>query len=85
VTAHIVRDWVGALAFFPLWLAAAGTLFGLTSIPKRTAGIRARKFLDAAALFLSIGTATGALMWLDCSSYIHLPLTEKACRVSNFI
>ena len=85
MTAHIVGAWAGAFAFFPLWLVTAITLFGLVSIPKRSAGIRARKLLDATALFLSIGASTGALMWLDCSSYIHLPLTESACHVSNFI
>jgi hypothetical protein len=83
VTGQTVGEWVWALAFFPLWLVTAVTLFGLVAIPKRTAGVRGRKYLDAAALLLSIGTSAGALMWLDCSAYIHLPLTESACRVSN--
>jgi len=84
VTGHFVGDWVSALVFFPLWLVAAGTLFGLVSIPKRRATDGGRKWLDAIALFSSIGSAAGALFWLDCSSYIHLPLAESACRVSSF-
>jgi len=84
VTGHIVGEWAWALAFFPLWLVTAVTLFALVAIPKRTASVRGRKYLDAAALFLSMGTSAGALMWLDCSAYIHLPLTESACQASNF-
>jgi len=31
------------------------------------------------ALLVSIATAAGALMWLECVSYIHLPFARQAC------
>jgi len=83
MTAYIVKDWIWALAFFPLWFVSAGTVFSLASGPKRIAGIRMRKLIDGAALVLSLGAATGALMWLDCASYLHLPFADQACRAFN--
>ena len=78
---YVAKDWVWMLAFFPLWAVTAGLCFALVSGPKRAAGIRTRKFLDASALVLSICSATAVLIELDCTSYIHLPFAQPACHM----
>jgi len=80
VSDAFVRDWIWVLAFFPLWLLTSGTVFGLAYGPKQAMGIRAQKLTNAFALVFSISTAAGALMWLECASYIHLPFARQACR-----
>ena len=79
--ANIAKDWVGMLAFFPLWAVTAGICFALISGPKRAVGIRTRKFLDASALALSICSATAVLLGLDCAAYIDLPFAQPACHM----
>jgi hypothetical protein len=81
VTEAFVRDWIWVLAFFPLWAISSGTMFGLAYGPKQTMGIRGQKLTNAFALVLSISTAAGALTWLECTSFIHLPFAHAACRM----
>ena len=78
---YVAKDWIGMLAFFPLWAVAAVICFALVSGPKRVAGIRTRKFLDASALVLSICAATALLIGLDCKAYINLPFAQPACHM----
>ena len=78
---YVAKDWVWMLAFFPLWAVTAGICFAVVSGPKKVAGIRTRKFLDASALVLSICSATAVLIGLDCTSYIHLPFAQPACHM----
>ena len=79
--AYVAKDWIWMLAFFPLWAVTAGICFALVSGPKRVAGIRTRKFLDASALVLSICLSTAVLIGLDCTAYIHLPFAQPACHM----
>lgn len=74
-----VRDWIWVSAFFPLWLVASGTLFSLAYGPKKFMGIRGQKMTNALTLALSISTAAGGLMWLECASVIHLPFARPTC------
>jgi hypothetical protein len=78
------KEWVWMLAFFPLWAVSAGMSFALVSAPKRSAGVRTRKVLDASALVLSIAAAMAVLIGLDCSAYISLPFAEPACQSAKF-
>jgi len=79
MTEQFVRDWIWVLAFFPLWLLSSGTMFSLAYGPKQSMGLSGQKFLNMLALLLSISTAAGALMWLECASVIHLPFARQAC------
>ncbi len=74
-----VRDWIWVLAFFPLWMVASGTMFGLAYGPKQSMGMRGQKLTNMLTMLLSISTAAGALMWLECTSLIHLPFARQAC------
>ena len=74
-----IRDWIWVLAFFPLWLVTSGAMFSLAYGPKQAMGMRGQKVTNMLTLFLSISTAGGALMWLECTSYIHLPFARQAC------
>jgi len=67
------------LAFFPLWLVASGAVFGLTYGPRQTMSVRLQKAANACALLISLSAAAGALMWLECTSYIHLPFVRPGC------
>jgi hypothetical protein len=69
-------------AFIPLWGVMAGLWFGLASGPKRMAGPRACKVVDAAAVALSVCSASGILLGLKCGSFIELPLSDQACHVA---
>jgi hypothetical protein len=71
------------LAVFPLWLVMALLWFSLASVPKRSAGPRLRKFIDATAMSLSMCSAIGILMGLNCGSLISLPLADQACHAST--
>src|ERR1700704_2458788 len=66
MTANIARDWIGILAFFPLWAVTTIICFALIAGPKKIAGIRTQKFLNASALVLSLSSATAILIGLDC-------------------
>jgi len=79
VTESFVRDWIWVLAFFPLWFVSSGTMFSLAYGPKQAMGLRGQKLTNMLALLVSIATAAGALMWLECVSYIHLPFARQAC------
>ena len=79
VTDTFVKDWIWVLAFFPLWMVTSGTMFGLAYGPKQSMGLRGQKLTNMFALLLSISTAAGALMWLECVSFIHLPFARQAC------
>ena len=81
--AYVVQDWFWMIAFFPLWAVAAILCFALVSVPKRAAGTRTRKFLDASALVLSVSSAAAVLIGLDCGSYISLPFAKPACYMLN--
>ena len=74
-----VRDWIWVLAFFPLWAVSSGTMFSLAYGPKQAVGLRGQKLINMLTLILSISTAGSALMWLECTSYIHLPFARQAC------
>ena len=78
-----VRDWIWILAFFPLWFVSSGTMLGLAYGPKQSMGARGQKLTNACTLVLSIAFAAGALMWLECASYIHLPFARPACGLFN--
>ncbi len=71
------------LAFFPLWLVASGTLFGLAHGPKQFMGLRGQKMTNAFTMVLSLSTAAATLMWLECESYVHLPFARPACGLLN--
>jgi len=75
----IARDWIWMLAFFPLWAVTMVICFTLMAAPKKFAGKRTRKLLDASALVLSVSLATAALIELDCTAYISLPFAQPAC------
>jgi fucose 4-O-acetylase-like acetyltransferase len=79
MTANIARDWIGILAFFPLWAVTMIICFTLIAGPKKIAGIRTQKFLNLSALVLSVSSATAILIGLDCNSYINLPFAKNAC------
>jgi hypothetical protein len=79
VNGAFVNDWIGVLAFFPLWLVASGTMFGIAYGPKQAMGVRGQKFANGVTLMLSIAVAAGALTWMECASYIHLPFARPAC------
>lgn len=79
VSEAFVKDWIWVLAFFPLWLVSSGTIFALAYGPKKAMGIQGQNFANALALLLSISTAAGALMWLECTSLIHLPFARQGC------
>ena len=83
MTANIARDWIGILAFFPLWAVTAIICFALIAGPKKMSGIRTQKFLDASALLLSVSSATAILIGLDCNAYINLPFAKSACYMLN--
>ena len=76
---NIARDWIGILAFFPLWAVTTIICFALIAGPKKMSGIRTQKFLNASALILSVSSATAILIGLDCNSYINLPFAKNAC------
>ena len=75
----VARDWIGILAFFPLWAVTMIICFALIAGPKKLAGIRTQKFLNASALVLSVSSATAILVGLDCTAYIDLPFAKSAC------
>ena len=77
--ASMTRDWIWMLAFFPLWAVTTLLCFTLIAGPKKFAGKRTRKLLDASALVLSVSLATAALIELDCTAYISLPFAQPAC------
>ena len=79
VSETFVRDWIWVLAFFPLWMVTSGTMFGLAYGPKQAMGLRGQKLTNMLTLLLSLSTAAGALMWLECASFIHLPFARLAC------
>ena len=74
-----VRDWIWIFAFFPLWLVASGTMYGLAYGPKQAMSPRGQSTVNTLAMFLSISLAAGAMMWLECNSLIHLPFAKPAC------
>jgi hypothetical protein len=80
---NVVGSWVWILAFFPLWALMACLWFALASFPKRIAGSRVCKALDGAAVALSIGSAAGVLISLNCRNLIHLPFADPACQTAN--
>jgi hypothetical protein len=77
--ASIARDWMGILAFFPLWAVTTIICFALIAGPKKLTGIRTQKFLNASALVVSVSAATAILIGLDCTAYISLPFAKSAC------
>lgn len=79
--ASIARDWIGILAFFPLWAVTMIIFFTLIAGPKKMSGIRTQKFLNASALVMSVSSATAILIGLDCNSYISLPFAKNACTM----
>jgi hypothetical protein len=79
VSDAFVRDWIWILAFFPLWLVTSGTMFGLAYGPKQAMGVRGQKAMNAFIMLLSLSTAAAGLMWLECTSQIHLPFARPAC------
>jgi len=81
MTANVARDWIGILAFFPLWAVTTIICFTLIAGPKRIAGVRTQKLLNASALVFSVSSATIALIGLDCTSYINLPFAKNACTM----
>ena len=81
----IARDWIWMLAFFPLWAITMFICFTLMSGPKKIAGNRTRKLLDASALVMSVSLATAALVELDCTSYISLPFARPACYMFDSV
>src|SRR5258708_37874899 len=81
MTANVARDWIGILAFFPLWAVTTIICFTLIAGPKKISGIRTQKFLNASALLLSVSSATAILIGLDCKAYISLPFRENACTM----
>ena len=83
MTANIARDWIGILAFFPLWAATTIICFALIAGPKKMTGIRTQKFLNVSALVLSVSSATAILIGLDCNAYISLPFANTACTMLN--
>jgi hypothetical protein len=81
--ASITRDWIGILAFFPLWAVTMIIFFALIAGPKKISGIRTQKFLNASALVLSVSSATAILIGLDCNAYISLPFAKTACYMAD--
>jgi len=77
--ANIARDWIGILAFFPLWAVTTIICFALIAGPKKMTGIRTQKFLNVSALVLSVSSATAILIGLDCNAYISLPFAKTGC------
>jgi hypothetical protein len=78
-----VEDWVWMLAFFPLWAVMAGIWFGFASAPKRVVGPRTRTLLNSTAVALSLCSAMGVLVGLNCGSFINLPFADPACHEAN--
>ena len=72
------------LAYFPLWAVMAGVWFGLASVPKRGATASMCSFLDGSAMLLSICTAAGILVGLNCQSVISIPFADQACHGTSF-
>jgi hypothetical protein len=62
-------------------MASSAVIFTLAHAPKRNMGISAQKFTNMMALALSVSTAAGALMWLECTSHIHLPFARQGCAM----
>ena len=81
MAANIARDWIGILAFFPLWAVTTAICFALIAGPKKLSGIRTQKFLNVSALLLSVSSATAILIGLDCNAYISLPFANTACTM----
>jgi hypothetical protein len=84
---HVMQnfaDWVWMLAIFPLWAITASLWFGLASAPKRSAGPEMRRIIDGAAVVLSMCSAIGILVELNCESFITLPFADPACRMPAF-
>jgi hypothetical protein len=54
-------------------------IFALAHGPKRSMGVRGQSLANGLAMLLSISTAAGTLMWLECTSQIHLPFARQAC------
>jgi hypothetical protein len=42
-------------------------------------GVRGQKAMNAFIMLLSLSTAAAGLMWLECTSQIHLPFARPAC------
>jgi hypothetical protein len=76
-------SWIWMLAFFPLWLVMAWLWFNLASVPKKAAGPRMGKLIDAMAVSLSMCSAMGILVGLNCGSLISLPFADQACHAST--
>jgi len=72
-------NWLLILAFVPVWLITTPIWFGVAACSKRVAGPRTGKFIDSAAVALSLCSAGAILVGLKCGSFINLPLSEKAC------
>jgi nitric oxide reductase large subunit len=75
-------SWMWMLAVFPLWIVMAWLWFSLALLPKKTAGPRMRKLIDAMAVSLSMFSAMGVLVGLNCGSLISLPFADQACHAS---
>src|SRR5215471_11269550 len=75
-------SWMWVLAVFPLWLVMAWLWFSLAYVPKKAAGPRMRNLLDIMAVSLSMCSAMGILVGLNCGSLISLPFGDQACHVS---
>jgi hypothetical protein len=56
-------------------------MFALAYAPKKAMGLRAQKFTNGVALVLSLWAAAGTLMWLECTSLIHLPFARQGCNM----
>jgi hypothetical protein len=54
-------------------------MFGLAYGPKQAMGVRGQKAMNAFIMLLSLSTAAAGLMWLECTSQIHLPFARPAC------
>jgi hypothetical protein len=79
VTNAFIKDWIWLLAFFPLWLVSSGTMFTLAYGPKKSMSVSGQKFTNALALVISLWAAAGTLMWMECTSLIHLPFARQGC------
>jgi hypothetical protein len=73
-------NWLALVSFFALWAVMSGVWFGLVSVPKRTATPSMRSFLETSAMLLSICTAAGIMIGLNCESIIRLSLADPACH-----
>jgi len=76
-------SWMWMLTFVPAWLVMAWLWFSLASIPKKAAGPRMRQLIDVTAVSLSMCSAMGILVGLNCGSFISLPFADHACHAST--